>query len=166
MKKICVITGERGAGKSRYCMRLLEKARQEGSNCAGIISPAVYTNDKKTAFFVMDVKTSEQRLCGTRTAPDQGTVGCWQMFPSVLAWGNELIRQSCPCDMLFIDELGPLEFRKREGFTAAFDILRTGGFGTAYTVIRPECIAEFKKIVSDFDIITIGEGSCITGPRI
>ena len=27
MGRICVITGERGAGKSRYCLRLLEDAR-------------------------------------------------------------------------------------------------------------------------------------------
>ncbi len=166
MGRICVITGERGAGKSRHCLRLLEAARGKGLRCAGIISPAVYTNGVKTAFYLMDVKTSEQRLCGTRTAPDRGTVGCWKMDTSVLAWGNALLRQSCPCDTLFIDELGPLEFRKREGFTAAFDILRSGSFGTAYTVIRPECIAEFRSCVPGFDIITFEEGSCITGPRI
>ena len=166
MGKICVITGGRGAGKSRYCLRLLDETRKKGLNCAGIISSAVYTNGAKTSFYVLDVKTSGQRLCGTRTAPDRGTIGCWEMDPSVLAWGNELIRQSCPCDTLFIDELGPLEFRRHEGFTAAFDTLRAGSFGTAYVVIRPECIEEFRSYVPVFDIITVEEGSCITGPRI
>ncbi len=165
MSEIIVITGERGAGKSRRCLHLLEEIRKDGTDCAGILSPAIYKNGVKTAFYVMDVKTNEQRLCGTRTSPDMGTIGCWQMIPSALAWGNELIRQSCPCDTLFIDELGPLEFRRKEGFTAAFDVLKNGCFRTAYVIIRPECIESFRRIAPDFKIITISEETCITGPR-
>ncbi len=166
MNKILVITGERGVGKSRYCLQLLKQTRQEGLSAAGIISPAVYTQREKTAFYTMDVKTSEQRICGIRTAPDQGTIGCWNMDLSVLAWGNELIRQSCPCDRLFIDELGPLEFRRHEGYTTAFEVLKTGNYMIAYVVIRPDCIADLRQIISEFDIITLREGSCTTGLRI
>ena len=159
MNKIIVITGERGAGKSGYCLRLLAQVRQAGLTAAGIISPAVYTNGVKTAFHAMDAKTSEQRLCGTRTAADAGTIGCWQMDPAVIAWCNERILQSCPCDCLFIDELGPLEFRKHQGFTAAFDVLRSGIFGTAYVVIRPDCIPDFRGIFPDFETVTVPEGA-------
>ncbi len=155
MNRIIVITGDRGAGKSTYCMQLLEQARRQGLSTAGVISPAVYTKNKKNEFYAMDAKTSEKRLCGTRTAADTGTIGCWKMNPSVIAWGNELIRKSCPCDCLFIDELGPLEFKKQEGFTAAFEVLRNGGFGTAYVVIRPECLSDIRNFISDFEIITI-----------
>ena len=166
MGKVVVITGNPGAGKSRYCLQLLEKARQEGMAAAGIISPAVFNSGVKTGFFTMDVKTGMQRICGTRTAPDEGTLGCWKMDPAVLEWGNMLLRESCPCDQLFIDELGPLEFRKQQGYTEAISVLQKGRYGIAYVVIRPACIPDFRRVIEEFEIFTIPEGSCITGLRI
>lgn len=156
---ITVITGEKGAGKSRYCLDLMEEGRSAGRSAAGFISPAVYVDGVKTAFYTMDVRTGEQRLCGKRTAADRGTVGCWQMDPAVLEWGNELLRGSCPCGLLFIDELGPLEFRENRGYTAAFDVLKNGGFAQAYVVVRPACIGAFRLIIPKFDVITVEKRS-------
>lgn len=166
MSKITVITGDRGAGKSRYCLDLLERFEKEGLSAGGFISPAVYSEGIKTAFYTMDVRTREQRLCGTRTAPDRGTIGCWQMDPSVLKWGNELLRRSLPCDVLFIDELGPLEFEQGKGYTEAFPVLKNGGYGRVYTVIRRECLDAFRLILPEFEVITVEGGACTTGPRI
>ena len=166
MSKITVITGDRGAGKSRFCLDLLDHCGQEGLSAGGIISPALYSDGIKTAFYTMDVRTREKRLCGTRTGSEQGTVGCWQMDNAVLEWGNELLHSSVPCDELFIDELGPLEFDRKKGYTEAFTVLNGSGYGHAYVVIRPECLDAFRRIFPEFDIITIGEGACITGPRI
>ena len=166
MNKITVITGQRGAGKSRCCFELLEKAAVEGLTAAGFISPAVYTRGKKTAFYTMDVRTREQRRCGIRSVQHTGTAGCWEMDNDVLAWGNELLRNSCPCDVLFIDELGPLEFDKGEGYTEAFHVLKSGAYGKAYVVIRPECLESFHRIIQEFSVITVEDGTCITEPRI
>lgn len=166
MSMITVITGDRGAGKSQFCLELLERCEKEGLSAGGFISPAVYSEGIKTAFYTMDVRTREQRRCGTRTTPDRGTVGCWQMDRSVLKWGNDLLRNSMSCDVLFIDELGPLEFEKGEGYTEAFSVLKNGRYGHAYTVIRPECIEAFRLIRPKFEIITVKGGTCITGPRI
>ena len=156
MSKITVITGERGAGKSRFCLELLDRCEQEGCSAGGIISLALYSEGIKTAFYTMDVRTREKRLCGTRIHGDQGTVGCWQMDGEVLVWGNELLRSSIPCDRLFIDELGPLEFDRGKGYTAAFTVLKGSGYGHAYVVIRPECLEMFRQYISDFRIIRIG----------
>ena len=166
MSKITVITGERGAGKSRHCLELLETCEKEGLSAGGFISPAVFTDGIKTAFYTMDVRTREQRLCGIRTEQDRGTVGCWQMDVSVLEWGNELLRSSIPCDVLIIDELGPLEFEKGKGYTEAFPVLKSGGYGHAYVVIRPGCLDAFRQIQPEFDVITIKGGACTTGLRI
>ena len=153
MSKIVVITGERGAGKSRCCGTLLEQSR--GQTVGGFISPAVYENGVKTAFYTLDTGTGEKRLCGKRVSGD-GTIGCWELDEDVMEWGNELLRSACPCDILFIDELGPLEFEKHRGYTAAFEVLRRDDYGTAYVVVRSSCLAAFREMFTDFELISIG----------
>jgi len=153
-QKVTVITGRRGAGKSRYCLELLDRSERLGLKCGGIISPAVYNSGVKTAFFTMDVVTKEQRLCGVHTE-NGGTIGAWKMDPAVLQWGNRLLESSCPCDCLFVDELGPLEFIKHQGYIEAFELLRNGAYGKACVVVRPECIDAFRTIIPDFDVYSI-----------
>ncbi len=166
MSKITVITGNRGTGKSGLCLELLDQCDKEGLTAGGFISPAVYSEGVKTAFYTMDAGTREKRCCGIRTAPDKGTIGCWQMDPSVLEWGNELLTNSIPCDVLFIDELGPLEFDKGEGYINAFPVLKDSGYSRAYVVIRPECLEAFRNIIPEFAVMTPEGGTCTTGPRI
>lgn len=156
MNKITVITGKRGSGKSRYCAQLLEAAKHDGLKPGGFLSPAIFENGIKTGFYTLDAASGEQRFCGKRVSTG-GTIGCWQIDPETIKWGNELLKKSCPCDILFIDELGPLEFDKHEGYTQAFKTLRTGSYKTAYVVIRPTCLDTFKIMFPDYKQITIME---------
>ena len=161
---ITVITGGRGSGKTAYCLQTRRSALEANIRTAGVISPAVYENGRKTAFYTMDAETGEQRLCGSRS--ENGTIGCWQMDPEILDWGNELIRRSGHCGLLFIDELGPLEFEKNEGYTAAFTALEHGDFDEALVVIRPECLDAFRERFPVFRLKEMREGKCITGQTI
>ncbi len=43
--------------------------------------------------------------------------------PAVLAWGNQVLRDSIPTDLLIVDEIGPLEFNQAIGWVSAFDVL-------------------------------------------
>lgn len=156
MHKIKVITGTQGIGKSCYCRRLLDKTKKDGLKAGGFIAPAIYQDGVKTAFYTQSASTPEKRLCGKRVKAG-GTIGCWQIDPETIRWGNELLKTACPCDVLFIDELGPLEFDRREGYTQAFDTLKQGDYGIAYVVIRPSCLNQFRLLHPDFDLITLGE---------
>lgn len=158
MNKILVITGERGSGKSRYCAHLLEKAKFNGLKTGGFLSPAICENGIKTGFYTLDAASGEQRFCGKRVS-EGGTIGCWQIDSETIKWGNELLTNSCPCDILFVDELGPLEFDKHEGYTQAFETLKSGSYKTAYVVIRPACLDAFRILFPEFELITIKEGN-------
>jgi nucleoside-triphosphatase THEP1 len=57
--------------------------------------------------------------------------------PDAVAWGNQILRETVPCDLLVIDELGPLEFNREEGWIKAFDVLESGDYRSALVVIRP-----------------------------
>ncbi len=67
-------------------------------------------------------------------------------------------RASVPCDLLVIDELGPLEFNLKVGWLSALDVVKTGQFSLALVVIRPELLEPAREILRpDETILLQGE---------
>ena len=155
--KITVITGERGAGKTRFCALQEINARQQGKQVAGVLSPSLFQNGKKVGFYLKDLQTEEQCLGGSTILKPENTFDFykWNMDRDSFDWANDFLSKIKSCDLLIIDELGPLEFELNNGLTAAFDCLRTAEYKKALVVIRPELIAAFKALGFTFDTNTI-----------
>lgn len=156
-RKITVVTGERGAGKTKYCLEQVLAVREKGWVVRGILSPAIYDAGRKTGFYLRNLENDEQRLSGTLN-PDinlGGQFRHWSIDTSVFEWGNQILSAIDVCDLFVIDELGPLEFEEKKGYTAAFDCLKNADFQQALVVIRPECIANFRTMGFDFDTMKI-----------
>lgn len=132
--KIVILTGERGAGKSTVCQRAVVLAQSRGLLCGGIIT----VRKSRDTLDVVDVRSGETRRL--TVGPDVATgpvVGPYRFDPATVAWGNDLLRTAQPCDLLIVDELGPLEFERGQGWIAAFDVLRSDGCALALVVVRP-----------------------------
>mgnify|MGYP000881328895 CR=1 FL=1 len=159
-KKITVVTGERGAGKSTYCLNRVEKARKENRIVRGILSPAVYHADRKTGFYTRDLATDVQLLTGSVTAEPGLTERFyrWYLNPAAITWGNQILTEIDSCDLLIIDEIGPLEFKEQRGFTAAFSCLRSATYQEALVVLRPECLPDFNALGFAFNTHEIIKG--------
>ena len=102
---------------------------------AGLLSPAVMQDGQKTGIFLEDLNSGEQRLLAidpltphanfVRASSPFGRgesvhtfpVGKWLFDPQVLRWGNAVLASCPPCDLLIVDELGPLEFNVGKGWT-------------------------------------------------
>ena len=69
-------------------------------------------------------------------------LGRWYFDAQVLGWGNQVLKNCLPCDLLVIDELGPLEFNRQIGLTAAFNVLPERRYKIGCVVIRPSLLAE------------------------
>ena len=141
------LTGPRGAGKSRWSERLAASAREAGLAVAGLISPAVIEAGVKTAIDLLDLATGTRRRLADRPAPGvPGTAGLgWRFLPDTLAWGNEVLEQTGPCDLLVLDELGPLELGGEGGLSSAFRTLQARHYSLAVVVVRPELLAEARE---------------------
>jgi nucleoside-triphosphatase THEP1 len=132
--KIILLTGERGSGKSTVCQRAAALAQSQGLTCGGVIT----IRRSSDTLDVADVGSGETRRL--TVGPDVATgvvVGPYRFDPATVAWGNDLLRTAHPCDLLIVDELGPLEFERGQGWTAAFDVLREHGSALALVVVRP-----------------------------
>ena len=73
--------------------------------------------------------------------------GRYLFDPCVLSWARQRLSRATPCDFLVIDEIGPLELERGEGWANAVDVLRDGDFGLALVVVRPELLAQAKKVL-------------------
>lgn len=158
-KRITVVSGDRGTGKTEFCEDLIQIYRGHNHRCAGILQPARYDNgaEEKTGFDLINLETDERKPAGRiRTEIDYGNaIGKWTIDTDVFTWANEQLANVEESDLLVIDELGPLEFTEKSGLTAAFRTLRDAKYRDAYVVIRPECIADFRKLGFSFRLITL-----------
>ena len=140
MSSIVVLTGERGIGKTTICRRVVALAQPAGWSCGGIITLTL--GDARD---VLDVGGGDVRHL-TRSAGSSRAVGQGRFLfdPRVLSWARQRLSQATPCDLLVIDEIGPLELERGEGWANALEVLAGGDFGLALVVVRPELVARTK----------------------
>ena len=140
-----VVTGGRGAGKTTFCRRAAALAHAAGLDAAGILSPARMEAGEKTGIYVADVRTGAQRLLAAARAGEvRGfPLGRWHFDPDAIRWADEVLVRATPCDILIIDEIGPLELELRRGLTAWESALKSGAYRAALVVVRCELAEEF-----------------------
>jgi nucleoside-triphosphatase len=147
--RIVILTGERGVGKTTVCQRVVALARAEQGcthrdvliqyTCGGLITLTHPDGSRD----VLDVGSGDVRRLTLPPASDQGVVqGCFRFDPETLAWGNDMLSRILACDLLVVDELGPLEIERGGGWARALDVLRDASFRLALVVVRPELVVQ------------------------
>ncbi|KPL72029.1 hypothetical protein ADN00_16205 [Ornatilinea apprima] len=144
---VLIITGWRGAGKTSLCQMVVEQARQRGWDVAGVISLPVLEKSVKTGIEIIAIRSNERRLLARSTALANTTLQthAWAFDPVNMQWGNEILKSAVPCDLLMVDELGPLEFERQQGWLEGLRALDSGQFKLALVVIRPELVAQARS---------------------
>jgi nucleoside-triphosphatase THEP1 len=66
--------------------------------------------------------------------------GQYRFSPAALAAGLRYATAGQGADVFFVDELGPLELLRGEGWADVIPIIRARDFGVALVVVRPELI--------------------------
>ena len=143
---ILVISGWRGVGKTALCQKVAARAQRLGRRVAGLLSPGRFVEGKKTGIFAATLATGETRLLAS-AIPGEVTgiqLGPWAFDSSVVEWGNQCLERSAGAELAIIDELGPLEFERKTGWSAGFAVLRRKAYRLALVVIRPELVGAFS----------------------
>jgi len=147
MARVVVLTGKRGVGKTTVCRETVALARGRGHECAGILTLA-----RDGIRDVYDVRDGETRRLTRRPGYDSAVVqGRFRFDPETLRWGGDVLARSVPCDLLFVDEIGPLEIERNRGWVVAFDVLRSGAFALAVVVVRPELVSRAQRRLPGLD---------------
>jgi nucleoside-triphosphatase len=140
--EIIILTGKIQSGKTNFCLDLAQNAKDMGFNLAGVLSPGVFHQDEKTGIDVVNLKSWERRRLAVLRG--RGQIGIetrhWSFYPGIVDWGNQVLKNAVPCDLLIIDELGPLEFEREEGWVAGVSAVDSGEYQAALVVIRPSLL--------------------------
>ncbi len=146
---IYVITGERGSGKSTVCAQVAREAAGRRMTVAGILTERS-SPEPGAPTRVVDLRSGEDRPFGTQSprGADSGRsdplTPSWEFDSGVFAWANEVFAHFAPCDLLIVDEVGPLELLGGRGWATALAALRSRDFAAALVVCRPGLLAQLE----------------------
>lgn len=152
--RIVVVTGERGVGKSTVCHKTIDLARAGEYTFGGILTLSRPSGVRD----VLDVRTGDVRQLTLRHDTNASVLqGRFRFDPATLAWGDDVLASAAGCDLLVVDELGPLEIERGRGWGGAFGVLRASDFTLALVVVRPELLvqAQLKLPASATTVFTV-----------
>ncbi len=118
--RIAIVRGDRGSGKTSACLRLLDEARTRGYSAGGVICPGVFdAHGVKAGCHALDAGSGASLTLGSRARNLGGPAWkAWSFSAEGFAFANRAVRDSLArADRItFLDEIGPLELERSEGF--------------------------------------------------
>lgn len=159
-----LLSAPSGAGKTAFCAALAEQARAAGWDVAGVLCPPVFENGVKTGILAQNLRTRATRPLAISNAQlpisnYQLPLGQWLFSPSALAWGNEIFASSLPCDLFIVDELGPLELIRGEGWQNALQALRQGTYKIGVAVVRSSLLEAAQKFFLETKVLALPQNA-------
>jgi nucleoside-triphosphatase THEP1 len=111
---VIVVTGDTGDGKSSLLAELSMLFKNHNIQTGGIISPAVFENETKSGYDLINIATSErQRLSQTQKREGMVNVGRFYFFNEGIEFGKAAltVRNIQKSQIVFIDEIGAWELQ-------------------------------------------------------
>jgi len=144
-----LLTGKRQVGKSTVCRRVAELARGWGHSPAGLLTPVILDKDGfPVVRHALMVSDGEQRLLALADGDLTGPRTLRYSFDAdVLSWVIDGLRAAISqgCDLLIVDEIGPLELEQGRGLAPLLSDLSTGRLPPLLLVVRPELAGRLQE---------------------
>ncbi len=110
-----LVLGEPGSGKTSWCRGYIDWWQKRGSSVGGIVSPATERQGRRTGFNVIDLLTGEEvpfaRLSRYRSFKGGEKIGDYTISRHGILFACAAVERAVgkKCDLVVIDEVGPLE---------------------------------------------------------
>jgi nucleoside-triphosphatase len=135
---VIVITGAIGIGKTTICEKLLAYAKKNRFSCGGVLTYKT-TNDNRIIFNVLN---GDRFILASNNGRKEGPFTPRYIFnPAGIDFGIKAIEKGISADILFIDELGPIELMG-QGFAPALEKVLASAKNSVL-VIRKELVSAF-----------------------
>ena len=158
---IVILCGDSGSGKTTLLLKLIEQLKKNKLIKKGILSPAVFEDARKTGINLLNVYTGEECSFAKPNDSGEGVLATrgWRMDPKAVECAKATLKLATPCDILFVDELGPLEFDRREGLIEGFSALDSRAYQLALVTIRPTLLDKARALWPDAKVLVVTRDS-------
>ena len=137
--RIILLTGHRQVGKTTVCEHLVTLLRQADIAISGLITKRTGPHD----LLVNELHSGESYPLTTPTTETTGiTVGHFRMAPEAIARGDRALDDCFPTQAFILDEIGPLELLRGQGWSRALKLLKRLHYQIAFVVVRPELLVD------------------------
>jgi nucleoside-triphosphatase len=115
-KRILLLTGSPGIGKTSILLRIVEALKAKGYGVGGMISREVRVEGGRVGFEILDLKTGRKGWLAHVTQKEGPQVGRYRVNLTDLdGIGVEAITNAvADSDVVAIDEIGPMELHSRK----------------------------------------------------
>jgi molybdopterin-guanine dinucleotide biosynthesis protein A len=110
-----LVLGEPGSGKTSWCRRYVDLFRKRGSSVGGVLSPSIDKQGHRLGSNALDLLTGEEvpfaRLSKSKSFKAGEKVGDYIISRHGILFACAAIERALTnkCDLVVIDEVGPLE---------------------------------------------------------
>ena len=153
-KKVYIISGHSNDGKTNWITKAVEFLKDKNLSVSGVVAPGAWADDEKTGIDSILLPGEELVHLAVRK-PDfsEGYSRKWKFDDEVLEKINNHLWNLGDCDYVVIDEIGPLEVIKKQGFTNALKILEEGYYQNVIVALRPSLVERLKNIIhKDYEV--------------
>jgi len=155
-KYIMLLAGQRGVGKTTVCQRLVEIASRRGYRLAGVLTPGLFDQSgAKVGFEAVDAGSGERRVLARANSHLGGPrIGRYSFDLTSLNWASDLLQRALAegCDLLIVDEIGPLELERGEGLLAILRHLQGEIKCHALLVVRSELLNDLRRHLPEAEL--------------
>ena len=157
---ILLVSGGRRAGKSTLLFSIRQAVQAAGLSVGGLHSPARFEDGTKTGIDLVDAATGQALPLAEAGTGGTVSTGRYSFDPAALAAGLAYAERGKTADVFLVDELGPLELVRGEGWAGIIPMLRQRTFGVALVVVRPELLDQARAaldLAADSPLIQVDE---------
>lgn len=137
-----LLVGDRKSGKTTCCLKTVRMLHEQGIRPGGVVCPKLFDDTGRVmGIEVLNILTdppSREVLARTDRGMDGPSTGAYHFSKRGLQFGREALESGVKLgDVVFADELGPLEMRG-EGFSNLLDLARTSSTPPMVIVVRTD----------------------------
>jgi molybdopterin-guanine dinucleotide biosynthesis protein A len=110
-----LVVGQPGSGKTSWCREYIDRQRQSGSSVGGILSPSIEHQGQRVGSNALDLLTGQEipfaRLSRHKSFKTGQKIGNYTISKHGILFARGAIERAVEsrCDLVVIDEVGPLE---------------------------------------------------------